>query len=131
MKMKNQFLGHYLQKKLNLIQCFSNAKHYCTKCEIVCYCSTICQEKHWLRHKLVCFAKITKEELDICSELESPKNEVIEESTHNTFDGELKDQDDLITVIEIINKYILTNNKHLAMELLEKCKDMKFKVTRI
>ena len=46
--------NHHLKKPCNISTCKNEGSLRCSNCRTVCYCSAVCQKKHWPQHKLTC-----------------------------------------------------------------------------
>ena len=103
---------------------------FCGKCQIVCYCSKLCQRIHNKQHK--CLPILTKEYLETHDKIESPVNDdIIDDIDPFTLVNlNIHAQSVLKKVISGINICIMKNNTRLALILLDKCRAVRFYVPR-
>jgi len=67
--------------------CFQVSAKRCKGCKSIIYCSRICQEAHWGKHKAIC-KKIKKWSVEVVKEVEVARNyEDFDGSRKNLFDG--------------------------------------------
>ncbi len=114
--------------------CETPTNYFCGKCQIVCYCSTLCQKIHWRQHNPKCLPILTNEYIITQDIFEPPKNMYPDEieiyDPLTLLDLDITNLRLLKKVIAGIHTCIIQKKNNLALALLNKCHSVDFYIPR-